>query len=399
MKILVIGNRIPVPPRDGGALAVFQMLKLLSQSIKVTFVSLNTSRQFVNENEAKLAMPFLYKIISHQVDTRIKPLAALWNLVFSKTSYNLLRFKHSEFNQIILKELNSEKYDLIQIEGLFAAPCISEIKNHSNVPIVIRTHNIEHKIWEKLAASTKGLKAFYFKIMAERLKKEELDLMSRAEGFAHISPSDDLYFKSFFSNKLSCVIPYGISDENIAISTKKLPFSVCHIGSLEWIPNKEGVIWFVEKVWPLVITEVPDAVFYLAGKNMPASFNTYQSENIKVYGEVNDAKSFVSDKQILITPIFSGSGIRIKILEAIALNTVVVSTSTGIKGLDFEPEKEVLIADTAEQFANQLIRLLQNPELMKFLQKSGFDKMKSTYHINSIEKKLTSFYQDILSQR
>src|SRR5690606_28237293 len=110
MKIQVIGKRVPVPPTDGGALAVFQMLQILSQTNEVTFISLSTARQFVEEDVTGKAMPFLNKLVLHPVDTKINPFQALKNLFFSNISYNLLRFINREFNVLITNELKTGTY-------------------------------------------------------------------------------------------------------------------------------------------------------------------------------------------------------------------------------------------------------------------------------------------------
>ncbi len=113
--------------------------------------------------------------------------------------------------------------------------------------------------------------------------------------------------------------------------------SVFHLGSLDWMPNQEGVKWFVESVWPLVLAEQPKATFHIAGRDIPDWVNAYHGKNnVFVAGEVNNAADFMNSKEIMIVPLKSGSGMRVKIIEGFAAHKAIVSTTVGAEGINYE---------------------------------------------------------------
>jgi glycosyltransferase involved in cell wall biosynthesis len=133
--------------------------------------------------------------------------------------------------------------------------------------------------------------------------------------------------------------------------------------------------WFVTQVWPLVIKQEPDAIFYMAGKKMPITFKKYQNQNIKVMGEVDDATAFMQSKQIMVVPLFAGSGIRVKILEGMSIGKAIVTTKLGVEGIEAQHQKHLMIADGAEAFAVSIIELLQNKDMSEQLGKEANNKV------------------------
>jgi glycosyltransferase involved in cell wall biosynthesis len=144
---------------------------------------------------------------------------------------------------------------------------------------------------------------------------------------------------------------YGVSNEQ---------WVGYHIGAMDWLPNKEAIDWFISDIWPLVKQSLPDFLFYFAGRNMPQSYSTVNEDGIHCKGEVPNADAFIADKKILIVPLRSGGGVRVKILEAMAAGKIVVSTGTGMQGIDAVAGEHYLLADTPEVFAQQLKWALEN---------------------------------------
>ena len=398
MKILVIGNRIPVKAKDGGALATKQMLQILAENGNtVDFISLNTLKHFASDNEIFSELHFLNKVKFCTIDTSLKPYAALKNLLFSSKSYNLERFYSQEFLSLILGEIKKEKYDIVQFEGLFSTPYIQEIKRAGNFKLVVRTHNIEANIWSLLASKEKNkIKSWYLGKMAKRLMQEELDLYQFADGFMHIADTDKQFFEEQFPDSIHTLIGYGINPapQNEIV---KIENSVCHIGSMEWQPNVEGLQWFLKEVWPLVLSKEKDAKMYIAGKAMPEEFTRGTWQNVSVIGEVKNAAHFMQHHEILVVPLHSASGIRIKTIEAVSLGVCVVTTPVGAQGLPLQHGKEIWIENTATKFADAIVTLLQNKQIAKEIASQGKAKAEEEFALLSISEKIQSFYQLLLS--
>jgi glycosyltransferase involved in cell wall biosynthesis len=140
---------------------------------------------------------------------------------------------------------------------------------------------------------------------------------------------------------------------------------------MDWVPNIEGVSWFLKEVWPLVSEKIPYAQLTLAGKNMPPEFYRNNQGNVSVQGFVQDAGKFLFDAGIVIVPLLNGSGLRIKLLEGLAMGKAIVTTPVGCEGIPVIHGENVLIARTATDFAEALIDLLQNPEKQAALRESA----------------------------
>ena len=397
MKILVIGSRVPYPLHDGGAIATFNMLKGLSDAgVEVHYYSINTKKHFVNNSTLIKQFSFLKSIKTFYLDTEIKLLPALTSF-FSGSSYNLDRFYNLDFETELIHYIQSQTFDIIHFEGLYIAKYAFNISQSSNTPMILRQHNIEYKIWETLASNTKAIhKKILFKYFAKQIKQFETRAFDLFDGISTIAKTDELVISQNHYLNILTTIPAGIINNVNSNESKVNSKFVYHIGSMEWIPNQQAMLWFAENVWKLVINKIPDAHFYMAGKNMPEEFSKLQTENFHVVGQVEDLKAFTADKSILVVPLMSGSGIRIKTIEGMFAKKVIVSTSIGAKGIDVIDRKHCFIADNAEAFANALIELIQNTELRDTVSENGYQLALSNYDNQSVTKQWLRFYKEVI---
>lgn len=397
MKVLVIGSRIPYPLHDGGAIATYNMLKGLSDAgVEVHYFSINTKKHVVDQSTINNHFSFLKKIKPFYLDTDIKLKSALKSF-FMGGSYNLDRFYDSDFENELIQYIQSQNFKIIHFEGLYVAKYAYNISQMANSPLVLRQHNIEYKIWETLASNTKAIhKKILFKYFAKQIKQFETRVFDLFDGIATIAKTDkSVISQNNYLNTLT-TIPAGIINNTNPLESKVNSKFVYHIGSMEWIPNQQAMLWFAENVWKLVINKIPDAHFYMAGKNMPEAFSKLQTENFHVVGQVDDLNKFTADKSILVVPLMSGSGIRIKTIEGMFAQKAIVSTSIGAKGIDVIDKKHCYIADNAEAFANAIIELIQNPELRDTVSENGYQLALSNYDNQSVTKQWLSFYKEVI---
>ena len=169
-----------------------------------------------------------------------------------------------------------------------------------------------------------------------------------------------------------------------------------HIGAMNWMPNEEGIRWFLEEVWPLVAEHLPDLKLYLAGREMPDWLNELKVTNIVVVGEVPDAVEFILSKAICIAPLLSGSGIRIKIIESMAQGRAVVSTSVGAEGINITDGENIMIADTPEDFYKAVRWLFEHPEECKKMGEKAKKLIGDEHNTSKIIQRLVAYYQEIL---
>src|SRR6218665_1328589 len=347
MRILQICNKAPFPPKDGGCIAMNNLTQgLIAEGHTVKVLAINTPKHFTEI--AQLPEDYRRKtnIEAVFIDTSVKPLPALLNL-FSSDSYNISRFYSKAFEDKIVELLRAETYDVIQLESLYVTMYAAAIRQHSKAKIVLRAHNIEHKLWERNAAAADNLaERLYFRFLAKRLKKYELQSFNAYDAVAAITAEDAQWFSANSYDKPMEVVPFGIDLAQIDahVETGEEPLSAFHIGAMDWQPNVEGIWWFLENVWNRVHDAYPQLKFYLAGRKMSNELLQLNKANVFVEGEVEDAHDFIRSKGLMIVPLLSGGGMRVKIIEGMALGKIIVTTTLGAEGIAAENNKNIIIA-------------------------------------------------------
>ena len=397
MRILQICNKLPYPPVDGGAIAMNNVTQgLINKRCSVHVLSITTPKHNINNNKLPKSYVEKTNFESVYIDTSIKIKDAFLNL-FSKRSYNIDRFISTEFSKKLSEKLQKNKFDIIIIESLFATPYIELIKDTSEAKIVLRAHNVEHRIWERISVNTKNLfKKRYIDLLAKRLKNYEISIFNQLDAICAMTEVDVNSFKKLGFNKKITAIPTGyILDEAKAIPQKVEELSVFHLASMDWTPNTEGVDWFIKEVWEKINLAVPKSKLYLAGREMPQRYYDLNIKSIKTIGPVKSAKDFFLSKNIMIVPILSGSGMRIKIIEGMAIGKVIISTSIGAEGINCTNNKNIIIADSATEFSNAIIKCLINKSFCDKISKNAKKLIFEEYSNDTISDNLIDFFKKI----
>jgi glycosyltransferase involved in cell wall biosynthesis len=393
MRILQILNRVPWPLRDGGSIGYYNMIKGYHDAgCEVTVAAMNTTKHYV-----KILPPELTGIATWHtvpVDNRVKIIPAAINL-FSSSSYHVERFISADVEQMLENILLHQQFDVIIFESLFTMPYIDIVRSHSNALIVLRQYNVEHRIWKLLAGGAHNpLKKWYLQLLARRLQVFEREQLNKADLITTVTEADAEALREMGCTRQVISFPLGIfiKPGSAATAAPEIP-SLFHIGSMEWLPNKEAMRWFIDEVWQEVAKRHPDLQLYIAGRGMPESFRQLDSPNLHVLGEVADAETFMQQKQIMVVPLFSGSGIRIKILEAMALGKTIITTRLGAQGIDCENGKHLLLADNNQEFIKAIDLLVTNPQLAADLGANARQLILEKYDNTKVIADVLSFYQ------
>lgn len=367
MKILQLTKKFPFPLKDGESIAVDSLSKaLVEQGCEIHLLAMNTTKHYVEVADIRSLIPQYTSVTTSNVNNSIKIIDALANL-FSSQSYHISRFDYQDFRDKLADLLLSTKFDMVLMESIYLAPYIDDIRAVANMPVVMRAHNVEHEIWDRVADQTDSLlKRRYLKLLVNRLRTYELAQLSKIDGLIAFTQRDLQFFEQHGFSNSGLVAPIGIPTEKYSAKDKKGPLSIGFIGSLDWMPNIEGLQWFISKVWPLVLGHYPEVKLHIAGRNPNKSILDMTSQSVIVHGEVPDAKEFVASHAISIVPLLSGGGMRVKILEAMALSRAIVSTKVGAEGIDSD---SIQIADDPRAFADALLHLLDDPTLVEALGK------------------------------
>jgi len=398
MKVLFLCNKSPYPPKEGGPIAMNALIEGLADAgHKVKVLAINSNKYGIDVNE----IPEYYRkktnIETAYINLAIKPLDAFINL-FTNKSYHVQRFISKDFEEKLIRILSKEDFDIVQFETLFISPYIEIIRKYSRAKIILRSHNIEHIIWRRVAEiTTNPLKKYYLGHLWKTLRDYELGKLNDYDGIVTITKNDGDFFIKNGCNIPLTAIPFGINLEKFKAERNietRFP-SLFLIGAMNWIPNIEGVKWFLDKVWPTVTKNFPDLKLYLAGREMPDWLTNLNMENIEVLGEVDDALDFIASNAIEVVPLFSGSGIRIKIIEGMAMGKAVVSTSIGAEGINVEHEKNIMLADDPESFYQAIKKCVESRQYCSELGENARQLIEKDHDNKKLIKKLEMFYQSI----
>lgn len=400
MRILQVCKKFPYPLRDGEVIAIHQLTRgFYEAGQKVTVAAINTKKHFFPPDEMPVENQEFADFHSVLLDTDVNWWDALRTL-FTGDSYNIQRFVSPDFERLLSAILRENDFDIVQLEGLYLLPYLLTVRKFSKAKIVLRAHNIEHLIWERNSKIAKpGAKKWYLQSLAARMKEFEIYHLNSCDALVPISEVDAARFV-----ELGCKLPIHTSQVGMNLNgdseemeeTPEHP-SVCYIGSMDWLPNREGIEWFLEKVWPKVQSQFPELKFFIAGRNFPSDFPDKSYPNVEMVGEVENSRAFLRSKSIMVVPLFSGSGIRVKILEAMAEGRTVISTSVGAEGIDAISESQILIADDADAFARQIKHCLNDPEFCSMIADEGRAFVKKRFDNKVIVKELLDFYKSLLT--
>lgn len=375
-KILMLTNRIPYPLKDGGSLAMHYFIEgYIEAGVTLSLLAMQTTRHFVAEEKLPRIYQQLHTFKTVLVDNAIKPIDAFCNL-FSKKSYNISRFESTAYEAALIEMLQAETYDFIQLESLFLTPYVATIRKYSKAKIILRSHNIEYKIWERLTAqTTQPLKKWYLNLLTKRLRRYEMEHLHDYDIILPISDQDKAFYLSEQVKAALYTISFGIKVKTIAAANKldihAQPMKIYHLGAMDWLPNIEGVSWLVKEVMPLIRQANLNIQLHLAGRNMGQETRNLAATDIIIDGEVEDAYAYESDKHLLCVPLLSGGGVRIKIFEALAQGKAIVTTTIGAEGMHVKHQQELFIAADAAAFARHIIYLYHHRSIISQIGQAG----------------------------
>ncbi len=400
MRILQLMNKVPWPPKDGGAIACLNMTKGFSMlGHEVTVLSMNTSKHHVRIKDMPSHIRNKAEFRLVEVPASINWLEATFNLLFSKLPYNAQRFISDDFSHELVKVLTEKNFDIIQLEGLYLCPYIPVIRKYSNALISYRAHNIEYEIWERTAKLSEGLKSKYLRNLSRRIKQFEISYLNAYDLLVPITERDGQILDALGNVKPRHTSQTGIDFASLVPTARKLEFpSLFHIGALDWAPNQEGLIWFFDHCWTKIHQENPNLKFYLAGRNAPEWFERrIKHEGVEYLGEINDAYDFINSKAIMVVPLFSGSGMRIKIIEGMALGKPIITTDIGTEGIPTQDRNNILIANDEHQFIEAISLLINDRALSDQIGKNAIGFIQEKFDNLSQAGALIEFYKRHLS--
>ena len=388
MKVLHISNKPVYPVVDGGCLAMSGLLDCLNYlKYDIHHFCISTQKHPFIASE----YPENITIQNVAIDTRLHPFQALKNLISGK-SYHLARFEDDHLKKALLEKIQLTSFDLIIFDSLYSAVFINEIRAFTSAKCIIRTHNIEHKIWIEIAENTRNpLKKWYLSTLSKQLLKAEKIILNSADGLLTITEDDRVGLESIGIKTPMKTI--SVPRETETYKTEYSANSFYFIGSMNWEPNIDALNYLLHDIWPEIVKTLPEAQLFLVGSYMDQS-KTKPQHSVIVKGFVQNLDDFYLNEGILLCPIRLGSGIRIKVLEAMSKGVPLISSSKGMEGIH-SPKDCCIITDDPHDFAQQAITLSTNSDQRKQLGENAREFIRKNHSIETIARQLDEFARSL----
>ena len=346
MRVLYITPKAIYPKIDGGCVAMDNFLQLLlKEKVDVKHLTLSTEKHNFNIDHYPVSLQQETAPEAVEISTEVTPIKGLINL-FKKGSYNVNRFHSLEMVELITKSLKSSQFDTVILDSLFSTSYLAAIRNAFNGKIILRMHNIESDLWDAYAKNEKSfLKRIYLNKLAKNIRKYEFDTVNLVDGILTISNYDLEVLDNANVSVPRITIPFTVS-VNEGFQSECNNVNLFHLGAMNWNPNIEAVNRLV-KLFPRIVESNPDLELHIAGSNFPQEYLAQEASNIYADGFVENPYQFAIDQGILVSPIISGSGVRIKILEMMSIGIPIITTEESgsivkdkINGYICKPENE-----------------------------------------------------------
>ena len=401
MKILFLTPQLPYPPHQGTAIRNYNLIAHLSSNYEVHLLSFVHSR-----DELERATPLRRRC--RGIETALAPRRSffrrLLSLFLSPLPDMALRLPSAEFRAKLRALLERERFDVVQVEGIEMGPYLEQVVG-SGPLVVFDDHNAEY-VLQKRAFETdirdvrRWVGAFYSLIQWRKLSRYEAALCRLADRVVAVSEADAEALRALVPGLRVDIVPNGVDTEfyNVQIPMTKSQlaiglWSLVFTGKMDFRPNVDAVIWFCEEVLPLVRREVPGVRFYIVGRSPHRRvLRLARDPAVTVTGYVDDVRPYIAAASVYVVPLRVGGGTRLKVLEALACGKAIVSTSLGCEGLGLTPGRELVVADTPQEFARQVVELLRNPERREELGQAARRFAEERYDWRLIVPKLERVY-------
>jgi len=395
LNVLVIDEEFPLPLNTGKRIRTFNLTNELAKNIDVSYLAYGD----INSEAAEFLKSYdITPYAVKPVDLKQNGIRFYFKLflnIFSPYPYIVTSHYTNRFASRLEQLVKENNFDTIIVEW---TPYARYVRNITGCKKVIVAHNIESDIWKRYLENEKNyLKCLYIKLQYSKLIKFEKNAFKYVDGATAVSDKDSFFIKDLNLKYNIAVIENGVDTDYFHPMIDEINGStLVFTGSMDWRPNQDAAVYFVDEIFPLLKREIPGIRAFFVGRNPPQHIiNLGTQEGIVITGIVDDVRQYVAQGALYIVPLRVGGGSRLKILEAMAMKKPIVSTSIGAEGLDVTDRKDILLADTPEDFCSLCVKVLQEPELSEALVQNGFDLVHAKYKWELIGKKLLNYITNL----
>ena len=401
MKILFVTESFPYPLNTGGKIRTFHVLKGLCSAHEVVFVSnYEPHVDEINFHAVEELVSDFHVVPHNKKNSLALGLKVLWSL-FSNIPIVVSRHYNPQMKKKIAS-LKQQEFDAGHFDHLDSSIYLECIED--GVKLFLDQHNVvTNQIKSSLAVESNWLKKIYMMLQARKTKQYEENTCSRMNRCFVCSDADKAYLLEISPDASLEVIPNGVDVEYFSSLPKNVPEKCSHlskgktvifVGTLDYGPGEMAVKYFCNEILPILHKKDPDICFIAVGQNPPAFLNRMadRDNRILVTGRVSDIRPYVASALIFVVPLLSGSGTRLKILDAMSMQIPIVSTSIGAEGLETVSGINILIADEPQHFAESVLNLMESKTLQEKLKSNAYSLVSERYSWRTIWGYLLSHY-------
>jgi sugar transferase (PEP-CTERM/EpsH1 system associated) len=398
MHIIVVDEEVPYPLNSGKRIRTFNLLAPLAARHDITFVC----RKHEGSDSQRLE-PFGIRtiVVDHPIRRKTGPAfyAALLANLFSQYPYSVSSHRSPELMKTIGRLHRESSFDLVHCEW---TPYAANIGSLWQIPSVADAHNVETQIWKRnWEVENHSLRKAFILRQWQKMQRFEQKVLPRFSRVIAVSEPDRALMAQWVKPEKIDVIDNGVDTDYFKpAGLQPKPFAMVFTGSLDWRPNVDAMLYFLEEIWPMVRASHPQASITIVGRNPMAALKDKAAgmPGVTLTGTVDDVRPYMENAQAYIVPLRVGGGSRLKILEALAMKKAVVSTTVGAEGLALTHDEDVLLADTPAAFAQKISRIFLVSGLRERLGDAGRRLVESRYDWRSLSAKLEMVWQAALVQ-
>jgi glycosyltransferase involved in cell wall biosynthesis len=364
MKTLWVNSNFMHPTTKGGQIRTLEMLRHLHRWHEIHYVAIANPAQ--PEGPARAheyshkSYPFPYRVPSKASPAFY---AELVRGLFSATPVAVARFHPPGMRAFLEDLIRKEHFDCAVVDHLAPTSYFPDLPH-----AIFFQHNVETVIWRRhVEHAADPLRLAYFKLQADRMYRYERRVSQASGHIVAVSQTDADEMRRLFDVTRVTEIPTGVAIEYFRPPTPPpaTTADLVFVGSMDWLPNVDGVLYFVREILPLIRQARPETTLAIVGRTPPPKIAQLAAADprIQVTGTVPDIRPYLWSSAVAIVPLRIGGGTRLKIYEAMAAQIPVVSTTIGAEGLSVNPPHDIRLADTPARFAAQCLELLTTPEL------------------------------------
>src|SRR3990167_3422641 len=398
MKILMVSSYLPYPLISGGHVRLYNILKILSRNYQITLVC--EKRYYQNKEHIAEVEKFCKKIIT--VDRKKQwTLKNIFRTGFSRHPFLVTGHTHSQMKREIKKILKKEYFDLIHVETFYV---MQNLPNEISIPVILAEHNIEYMVYKRFRNEA----PFYIKPLLDidilKLRKIEEEKWAKADAVVSVSNEDKKIIKLI--NDKVFIVPNGVDIQEFKIQNLKFKIdgterTILFIGDFRWVENRDAAEFILKDIWPIIESKFKSQKskikLWIVGKKIPDSIRKLGIDGA-IFDEnaPSDTSKIFEKADLLLAPIRIGGGTSFKILEAMASGVAVVTTRLGAIGIGAKDRKEVIIADDNQEFADNVIEVLNNKNLYGKIAENARSFVEEKYNWENITKELEKAYRSVV---